>query len=220
MPCHLYHDVRCCAESVDSDSLGVPRHPQRTVTDESGAEKRRCLKIRISFGDGETVTGIGDRTLGEAAVDLVTGKACPFAEVLAPGEAMFAGAAREAEPGHAHPCPARKAWRPARKRHLGEHLTHDLVTWHDGQLRVGKLAVDEVKVGPANGAGVHAQEHLTSVGRRVGSFGELERLAWFGQDEGAHATNMRFVRGLRNEGATNYAKRGARRVARRVGPRP
>ena len=97
----LGDDVRGGAEAVQSEPLGVARHPQRAVADQARAEQRRGLEILVALGNGEAEPLVRDDALGVAAVQLVPGEAGPVAQVLAPGAAVAAGAVRPAEPGDA-----------------------------------------------------------------------------------------------------------------------
>jgi hypothetical protein len=54
------------------------------------------------------------------------------------------------------------------------------------ELGVEKLAVHDVQVGPADGAGVHAEEELTVFRSGGGELREPERLARCIEDHGAH----------------------------------
>jgi hypothetical protein len=55
---------------------------------------------------------------------------------------------------------------------------------------VRKLAVDDVKVGPADPAGVHADEELARRRRRLGTILDPQRLPLRGQDRGAHQASL------------------------------
>jgi hypothetical protein len=58
----------------------VARHAQRAIADQAGAEQRRGL---ISYPAGMAKQAlIGDCKLAVAAIDLVAGEACLYAQIL------------------------------------------------------------------------------------------------------------------------------------------
>ena len=77
------------------------RTSQRAMADQPGAEQRRGLPIGVAVGEGEAEARVGDGVLREAAVDVAAGEARALAQVLAPGAAERALAARPAQPRHA-----------------------------------------------------------------------------------------------------------------------
>ena len=160
----LRDDVGRGAEAVEPEPLGVAGEAQRAVADQARAEQRRRLEIRIARREREAEALVGDDLLGVAAVEVVPGEACPVAEVLPPGRAVAAPAARPAEPRHAEPAAV-----------VG--LAHDLVAGHERQPVRRQLAVDDVQVGSAHAAGMHAQEQLAGGRLRRGHVLELQRLA-------------------------------------------
>ena len=97
----LADDVRGGAEAVEAEPLGVAGHPQRAVADQPGAQQRRGLEVRVAVGDREAEARVGDRVLGEAAVEVAAGEARAVAQVLAAGAAVAARAAGPAQPRHA-----------------------------------------------------------------------------------------------------------------------
>ncbi len=75
---------------------------------------------------------VGDRELSVPAVDGVTCESWPIAEILLAAEAERALAASPGEPGDTHALAHTKAL------HVRANLpddTHDLVPWHQGELR-------------------------------------------------------------------------------------
>src|SRR5205085_9610052 len=100
---HLADDVRGRTEPVQADPRRVAGHRERPLSDESGAQERGRLKVRISLGHGKGVALVGDRVLRVPAVDVVTGEARAVAEVLQPRAAVAALAVSPPEPRHPHP---------------------------------------------------------------------------------------------------------------------
>lgn len=67
----LDHDVRGGAEAVQSQRLRRPRLPQRSVPDQTGAQKRRRLQRRVVARNRETEARVRHTVLREPAVLLV-----------------------------------------------------------------------------------------------------------------------------------------------------
>ena len=112
---HLAEDMRGGAEAVEADPLRVARDSVRAIPDQPGAEERRRLRVREAVREREAESLVGDRLLGEAAVDVVAGEPRPVTEVLAAARAVTATAARPGEPWNADPLPrARTASPPPR----------------------------------------------------------------------------------------------------------
>ena len=90
------------------------------------------------------------------------------AQVLAAGRQY--GTSPHVQPSHGTPTrsPARIA--PATS-------TVPTIWWPgtSGSFGVGQLAVDDVQVGAADPAGVHAEQHLSRAGLRLGELGRPQR---------------------------------------------
>src|SRR5207245_2104748 len=71
---HLGEDVRRVPEAVEAHAAGVPAQAQRPVADQPGAHQRRCLLAGVAVGDLKAEPRVGDRVLGEAAVDVAPGE--------------------------------------------------------------------------------------------------------------------------------------------------
>jgi hypothetical protein len=65
--------------------------------------------------------------------------------------------AGRAEPRHAHALAGVKGCHPGTRLH---HFADDLVPGRDGHLPLRQVAVDDVKVGPADAARTHADQDL------------------------------------------------------------
>ena len=88
-------------------------------------------------------------------------------------ERQNADAVRPAEPGNAYAVADGEAVDPGAR--LDDHAD-DLDARGQGKLRVVELAVDDVQVGPADGAGADADEDLVLVGSGRFDVGQGERL--------------------------------------------
>ena len=180
----LADETRRGAEPVQPDPLRVAREAERAEADQPGAEERRCRRVRIVGRDREAEALVGDRELGVAAVDVVAGEAGADAEVLALGEAEPAFAAGPAEPRDAHPGPGRVPFA------VGHDLADDLMAEHERELRLSKLAVDDMQVGPTDRAGEDAHEDLAARRLRVGKLGRAESRSRGVEHQRAHAASL------------------------------
>ncbi len=68
----------------------------------------------------------------------------------------------------------------------GDDLADDLVAGDQRQLGVRQFAVDDVQVGPADGAGLDPHQHLARAGGRVGDLRRAQRPAGGVEDHGEH----------------------------------
>src|SRR5262245_17707585 len=110
----------------------------------------------------------------EAAVARVAGELRIVAQVLAAFGAVAAGAACLAKPWHADTHPKRET--------LNAHSesvdrADDLVARNERQLWIDEVAIDDMEIGPAHGAGIHPQPHLAWARRGIGPLLALEGAA-------------------------------------------
>jgi hypothetical protein len=159
----LGDDMRRRAEAVYTQRCRVARHPQRAVADQPGAQQRRRLDVGIGAVDGKTVALVDHRMVGIAAVQRIAGKARRGAQILAPRLAVAALTTGPAQPWDADALAVRVAIDARTSRgHRADHL----VARNDRQGRVGQLAVDDVKIGATDAAGMDPDQHLA--GPRLG----------------------------------------------------
>jgi len=206
--CDLRDDVRRRAEAVEPDRAGVPRHAQRAVADQAGAEQRRGLRIGGARRQGEAEPGIGDRVLRESTVDVEAGESGPLAEVLPARDAEPARPAGPAQPRNADPRAGAdrcRGWTsgpvgcgPVGSGPIGSgpigsgprarahDRPHDLVARYEGQAGDAELSVDDVQIGAADAARVHPDEKLSGAGFGNGQVGDRQGCSGFAQDCGAH----------------------------------
>src|SRR5262249_44794030 len=97
----LGEDVRRGTEPVEADAARVAAHAQRARADQPGAQEWCGLSAVVSGRDRKAVAGVGDRVLGEAAVEVAAGEARLRTQVLATRAAILTAAAGPAQPGHA-----------------------------------------------------------------------------------------------------------------------
>ncbi len=165
----LHHDMGGGAETIKSEAQPFSGQAQAAVADRASTEERRHLEIVPAGRQLKAEARVGDHPLGVSAIELVPREAGVGAEVLLAPTAVLTGVVDPAEPGHAH------SHTDLDRLHsvaYGVDDPYDLVTGYQGQLWIGELTVDNVKVGPADGAGIDGDSHLT--GARLGD-GQLDR---------------------------------------------
>jgi hypothetical protein len=126
---------------------------------------------------------ISDRILGVPAIDVAAGKSRVVAQILAAREAVAARAARRGEPGNADAIAARERFDAIAD--FG-HGPDDLMARDDRIPGRGQLAVDDVKVRPANTARIHFDENLSRCGTRPADARPFEGPVGTRQDHRLH----------------------------------
>src|SRR5579863_4660334 len=113
VPRDLNGDVRSRAKTVEGEPLAAldARKPQRTESDNSGAEKRRGLIVGKGIGNRIDELFGSDGVFGVSAIDGVAGESRMVAEIFFAGAAIFAGAVRAVKPGDPHARTEREAAR-------------------------------------------------------------------------------------------------------------
>ena len=167
----LADDVRRGPKPEQAEQWWVPGESQRAVPNQAGTQQRSGLQVRVPLRHQKAVPRIGQRLLGEAAIDRVAREARAVAEVLAAAAAEAAAAAGPAEPGNAHTLPQAEACDAAAKL---QHRTDDLMAEHQWEFRLGELAVDDVQVGAADPTDVNLQRQLALTGLTVRKIGFLQ----------------------------------------------
>ena len=71
---NLCDDMRRRAESEKADTFCVAGLEQRTITNQSGAQQRRRLGVRIEIGEQETKSVVCQREFGIAAIQCIAGE--------------------------------------------------------------------------------------------------------------------------------------------------
>src|ERR1700722_8481910 len=186
----LSDDVGRRAETVNSDSFSCTGEPERTVADEPGAEQRRCRDIVEFRRNREAIALVGDGQLRIAAIDLVAGEAGAVAQVFVAAAAVVAHPASPAEPWHADAVANVEAINLGALFH---DRTDDLVAGNEWQFRMLQLAVDDVKVGAADRAGLDRDQHLARRRLRRRQFGHPQRVTRCDQDLGTHRAGPRII---------------------------
>ncbi len=184
----LRDDVSGGSEPVEAEDLAVAGCPQSAVADQPRAEKRRKLLVGGAIGKRQAVARVGDDLLRVASVERVAREARSVAQILAPGPAVTAGAARPAQPRDADP-------QAGRELAALEDGAHDLVTEDEGQLRVEQLAVADVEIGPADPAGADTDSHLARTKLRAPDLGFPELRSRCVQKHRPHGRMLTRARG-------------------------
>jgi hypothetical protein len=72
---HLRNDVRCGAETVETEPARLTGHAQRTVADQPGTEQRCHFRVGVAGRDREAEALIRHGVVAVAAIDLIAGEA-------------------------------------------------------------------------------------------------------------------------------------------------
>src|SRR5262249_4362102 len=115
--------------------------------------------------------------------DLIASETGPVTEILAARAAIFTDAAGPAEPRHADPIAEVET---VDRFSLLDDDADDLVPGNERQFRIGKLAVDDMQTGPADGAGADRDQQLLRAGMRRRQFRRGQRAPDGGQHLCAH----------------------------------
>ncbi len=180
---HLYGNVRGGAKAVQAQAAGIARQTERPISDESGAQQRCGLNIVEPGRQHKAITFRRQRELRVAAVDMVAGEARLLAQIFPAAQAVGASFAGPSQPRHPDPVAL------AHALHVFTHGSHggdDLVSGDQGEPRRRKLAVEDVKVGPADAARMHGEEHFALAGVRHRNAVQLKRRAGMHQPHGRH----------------------------------
>ena len=157
----LRHDVRRCAKAVNAEALRRTGFDQRTVPNQPGAEQGSGLGVGIVFGNWKTKSFIGDGKFRVAAVQRVAGETRAVAKILAFAAAKFALAARPAQPRNAH---AIADFESLNAFAFFDDDADNFVSGHERKFWIGKLAVHDVQIRAADGAGGHLHQNLRCIG--------------------------------------------------------
>ena len=181
----LGDDVPRGAEAIDADCPPVSGQLERAPADEARAKQRRRLDRIDVLGQREDEVGVRDRMGGVAAVAGKAGEQRRIAEVFASAPAIGAGPVGMAEPRDADARAELEAHALADRLDAADNL----MSRHDGQLRIGQFAVDDVQVGATDAAGLDPDANLARSGRWVGPLLHAELFMHPMQDHGAHESD-------------------------------
>jgi len=201
------------AEAVEPDRPALAGQPQRTPTDQSGAEQGRQRHGIAGFAQWEGVAGIRNGGRGKAAVARITGEFGAVAEVFLLRDAIGAGAAGMAQPGDADPLANPHALDAAAD---GIDPADDLMTWNDRHFRIGQFAVDDMQVGAADAAGEHLDADLPGAGLSIRQGSPHQRRADRRQNHCEHgvvSSNGIPRGGMRDRLSAHSVRRGYMRAA-------
>ena len=181
---NLCDDVGGRSESVNSKTLhGFSRHPVGPVPDQARAKQRRSVYVGHPFGERKTKPLVRNRVLRVPTVDIVAGKKGVVAEVFLAPPAEPALAAGIAKPRHSHALTGAMILCAPPSLH---HCSNDLVSNDQGQLGLGQLAVNDVKIRAADSAGAYFDQHLIRSGLRDRNIRRTKRLVGSVQHHCAH----------------------------------
>src|ERR1700730_5923772 len=157
MNCDLPDQTSSVAKTINSNAMRLTGFTIRAIAEHSGAEQRRNIDIVIFGRQTKTKSCVGNGELGVTAIDVVAGEARVVAKILAVRSTINAFAIRPAQPRN----PDAVADREIFDALAGLLDAPDnLMSQNQRQLRVGQFAIDNMKIGPANGAGVNPDKQL------------------------------------------------------------
>jgi len=166
-------DVAGGPEAVEADarrSLGSGKL-ERAVADDTGAQQWGGA-LRAGSG-GQTVCegGPRDDLLGVATVHIPAGEQGAGAEIPLPPQAVVADATGPVEPGEAHRLPHLEAYLLAPEL---RYRADNLVPRHKREPVRRQVALDDVQVRAADGAGVHFDHQFIGSRLRVRYLAQLQ----------------------------------------------
>ena len=170
--------MRGSAEPVKAEPFWVAAFTQCAKADQSGAQQRSSGYVLESVGNGKTKTRIGHGKVGVTAINVVAGEACAIAKIFTTGPAELTFTTRPAQPRNADPIALAKSFYIASNFF---DASHDFVSGNQRQLRGRQFAIDNVKIGAADGAGGNAQEDLPGIRSWFENVAQLQLL--FGRIE-------------------------------------
>src|SRR5438552_17131335 len=153
-------------ESVNAEAAGITCFPIRSIAEHSGTKQRRSSRLRQGRFGGQVdiekfvwemkaISRVGHGELGIAAVKSITGQSRVIAKIFAVRPAINALAIGPAEPWNANPIASCKSiYAFANLLDAADNL----VTKNERKFRIGQLAINDMKIGPANRAGINANE--------------------------------------------------------------
>ncbi len=74
--------MRRRSEAVDAERFALAGFDQASVTDQAGAQQRRRFRVAVRLRNRKTISLVGQRIFGVAAVQCVAGELCQIAEIL------------------------------------------------------------------------------------------------------------------------------------------
>jgi len=149
----------------------------------------------------KTIARVSDSELGVAAVDVVTGEFPVIAKIFAIRSTISALAVRPAEPRDSDTVAGlefRFLIFDFRINGIADFFDapDDLVAENERKFRIRQFAIDDMKIGPANGAHVDANKKLSPARFRLAEIAERERLSDLFQHHRAHG-DVSTARGLK-----------------------
>jgi hypothetical protein len=182
----LRDDVGGSAESVKAEAFGITAFAQSAKPDQARTQQWRGRDIVELIGKMKTKASVSDGEFRVTAVDGITGKTRARAKIFAAGAAKFAPAASPTQPRNADSIALAKCF--YRAANLLD-AANNFVAGNERQFWFRQFAIDDMKIGPANGTGRNAHQQLSGVGPPPGDIAQLQRLVGRIQDHRSHERN-------------------------------
>ena len=115
------------------------------------------MGIRIALGNGKAKAFVCNHELRVTAIQRISGKLRIFTKILPARTTVTAFPAGPAQPGNANTGTLLEAFRTFADFH---DTADNLVTENERQFRMYEIAVHDLEIGPADGAGADSNENL------------------------------------------------------------
>ena len=169
--------MRGVAEPVKAEATRIASLAIGSITEHSCAKQRCDGRLRRT-GSGaqvdtekfvwemKAVSGVSDGEFSVAAVDVVAGKLGVIAKIFTVRSTISAIAIGPAEPRNSNAISDFELRIADCGLRIGPgadliDATDNLMTKNQWQLRIGEFAINNVQIGPANGAGVDANKQFS-----------------------------------------------------------
>ena len=202
--------VRGIAETVNAEAMRVASFAIGAVAEHAGAQKRRRLDIVVFVRQMKTKSRVRNGELGVTPINSVAGKLRAVAKVFALRSTISAFPVRPAQPRNANSVTGGKSLDVL--AYLFD-ASNDLMPGDERQFRIRQLAIDNVKVGAANGTSSNTNEQLSRAQFRFWRVTRAKRLPWFFENHRAHVDLI--TSQFKNpKSETNFETRNAIRLRR------
>jgi len=181
------------AEAEQSDALARLNsgYAETAETNNPSAQQRRGIEIVEGVGKAVDEVRAGERVLGVASVDRISGEGGSVAQIFESSFAIGAGSVHATEPGYSN---------PGAERQIGggsfNDLAYDLMTGDQRAAERCEFAFNDMEVGPADSAGADAQKNLPRFQAWLRDLFYKEGLLGLIENGSSHKTAGSVLRGL------------------------
>jgi hypothetical protein len=172
----LGSEMRASAKTVNAEcaTRSYLTGQERPIADDAGAQQRRRGDLVEPIGQPVAEPFVDTAVIGVSAVEVPTGEAGRFAQVLLASAAEPTAAVRTGEPRDADMITNSEAG--AVLAYFVDNA-NDLVTWHHARAPRGQIALSEVKICSAHPTTENAEANLAGRWMRIGQLDKPKGLA-------------------------------------------